>query len=405
MAALVATTAVVVVAPEGARARGSAETAQPAAGTVTTVELTTPEGYTRPSPIEINRRGQVVASYTGPGNANAGIFWDQGDTEGTVITPSPASSGRDVAPFDLNDRGVVVGEFNEEPRRPCEASSPVTVHGSAFSWRAGAWGVPELGDGACASTATRVNNRGHVAGLQRVPTGPTALGTNVVVWRGGERFVAPIPSPGPGTFVLANGLNDRGQVLITTGDLAASTVTVTSYVWQVGGEITELGGLPGTTTVGVDINNQGQIVGHSRIANGYLQAFLWEDGEMTYLGNLGRDSNATNINERGQVIGNSSTADGKVHGFLWEDGELTDLGTLPEADDDRIYPNAINDRGQIVGTVATVGNVDDRAFLWEDGQMTELDGSTADDVNNRGQILGRRTSPDGTPRLVIWNIR
>ncbi len=81
---------------------------------------------------------------------------------------------------------------------------------------------------------------------------------------------------------------------------------------------TDLGTLGGTSSQAFGINDHGQVVGQSRLANGQLRAFLWEDGAMTDLGTLGGTfSLARGINDLGQVVGRSTLANGESRATLW----------------------------------------------------------------------------------------
>ena len=140
-----------------------------------------------------------------------------------------------------------------------------------------------------------------------------------------------------------------------------------------------------------DINNNGQIVGRSS-----GEAFLYDNGMINTLNNSPRS--ATGINNNSQIIGSVHTASINT-AFLYESGTMTDLGTLLNSGGAWDYSSAgaINDNGQIVGTsCADFDCLINAAYLYENGSMINLhqlmgatSESTAMDINNNGQIVGR----------------
>src|SRR5438445_13676663 len=88
----------------------------------------------------------------------------------------------------------------------------------------------------------------------------------------------------------------------------------------------------GATSSANAINNRGQVVGTITLTpdNTTWHAFLWQDGGMTDLGTLGgRQVSAVALNDVGQIVGASTLADNTTrHPFLWQNGVMRDLGTL-----------------------------------------------------------------------------
>jgi probable HAF family extracellular repeat protein len=161
----------------------------------------------------------------------------------------------------------------------------------------------------------------------------------------------------------------------------------------------EIATLGGAGSVPAAINDLGQVVGQSAIANGDEHAFLWQSGRMTDLGTLGGTMpQAMAINNAGQVIGVSTTARGATEGFLWQRGRMS---ALPSPPGYLTLPVAINDRGEILGNIATPGASGSivAACVWVDGRITSLKRfghgpSTGVAINDRGDILLEETQTE-----------
>lgn len=279
-----------------------------------------------------------------------------------------------------------------------------------------------------------INNRGAVVGFSETarpdPNKEDFCGLVAGIDLGRARACRPfiwqhgtmtaLPTLG-GTNGVAGGINNRGQVvgLAETSHRDPTcppplTLGLGAVLWQ-NGHARELPPFPGDTTAGANgINDKGQAVGSSgtcrRFATGDSQhALLWQHGKPIDLGNLGNPFGniAFAINNRGQIVGQVGVP-GKTyhHAFLWQHGTMTDLGTLPG------HPvslaEAINNAGQVVGVSQDLNGNNFAAWLWQHGVMTNLNtlippGSSmflveATGINNRGQIAGFGSLPNGQTR-------
>jgi probable HAF family extracellular repeat protein len=217
---------------------------------------------------------------------------------------------------------------------------------------------------------------------------------------------------GTGNDALAMAINEVGQVIgisytsSTPNQLPSPCSAVTNgllptvdpFLWE-NGKMVDLGTLGGTCGIPAWINDRGQVVGYSYLAGDQVQhAFLWrgKNGKMQDLGTLGGGSasaSASMINDFGQIVGGSSLADGQFDAFLW-DGRMHDLGALNGC----AYAWAINAHAQVVGNWGG-SQCAQGAFLWENGgpmvDLNTLVSSTAGlsvagaiEINDRGEIVG-----------------
>lgn len=197
------------------------------------------------------------------------------------------------------------------------------------------------------SSPWAMNNAGHIVG--RAVNGDG----------GGQGFTY------FGTFAalpvdIARGINDSDQV---AGSMSYTWV-YGGYVHAVehafvltGGTYTDLGDLGGgvrTNTEAYAINNSGFVTGYSTTATGELHAFLFT-GEMNDLGTIPPYYTiGVSINNLGDVVGTIETyVGGPVGAFLYTNGTLHDLMELigpAAADWSDLSVTQINDAGWIVGT-------------------------------------------------------
>ena len=196
-------------------------------------------------------------------------------------------------------------------------------------------------------------------------------------------------------------ISNAGQVVGQSGSRAT--------LWN-SGVATDLGTLGGTYATAWAISRAGQVVGFSALPGdnaNYTHATLWNGLTAIDLGTLGGTfSSANGINSAGQIVGHSVLAGntGGVHAVLWNGGIATDLGLG--------YALKINDRGQVVGQSSEdPASSSSHATLWSGGARIDLGSlggslSTANDINNAGQIVGTSLlAGDRISHAVIWQAR
>ncbi|UCF37607.1 MAG: hypothetical protein JSU96_01695 [Acidobacteriota bacterium] len=298
--------------------------------------------YGEASPLGINNLGDVIGWSRTEDFAYHTFRWNDG-----VIIDLGTFGGRYSQPRGFNDVGQIVGDAYA-----CTNDCPF-----AAIWEPGALGPSHLG-GNIYSFAHDINNLGDAVGMDWVYISVNGYGRRThtpVLWKrtdnGYERIFL---TPGlPGQAV---GINDLGQIIGYYQDPEFSYVT---FVWE-NGVLTTLGEDGSGFLSSPKINNAGQVIGTMG-----QTAWLWEAGEWTNLGGLGKsglNTIPTAINDFGQIVGSSYTDDYRSHAFLWENGEMIDLGTL-EGDTGSLARNLSN-FGLIVGfSSSNAGG--QQAVLWK----------------------------------------
>jgi uncharacterized membrane protein len=245
-------------------------------------------------------------------------------------------------------------------------------------------------DGIASTTVTGINDEGDLAlTVESGPTVSTYLGR-----RGTQTNIGGlIPAP---QFVESGGVNDLLQIVGTT--ISPTSGNFCAFIWSQG-HMSELPSPAGSPAAfGIQVNLLGQVVGQVFDANFNAQAALWSHGTLTLLPGIagGNNSQPVGINIRGEIVGFSSDISNVNNTVVWRQGTLTVLIN-------NAIPSAINDLGQIVGTLSVSGTPG-TPFLWQNGATTQLPTlpgmaptGTAEAINDRGQIVGSATNV-----AVLW---
>jgi probable HAF family extracellular repeat protein len=330
----------------------------------------------------------------------------------------------------LNNAGVVSSYADTaipDPNAPDLCFDPDCLVGRAFRWIHGR--LIDLGalDDRYSSAGDSINARGWVTGFSQTGLIDPVLGFpegHAVLWKG-RRMLDLGTLPG-GSESLGISINDVGQVVGFANNgipdpfatfFYPSTTQMRTFLWQ-DGDLQDIGTLGGPDTApgpGCDNQRPGVIVGNSftsytpNASSGVptLDPFLWENGTMTDLGNLGGTvSFGQCVNNRGEVIGRSYLPGDQVfHAFRWHSGKMKDLGTLRGDNSEAIW---INDAGEIAGSAdLPTPNIHD-AVIWRHGHIKDLGSLPGDPcsrgraINSRGQVVGGTSDCRNFLHAFVW---
>jgi probable HAF family extracellular repeat protein len=225
-----------------------------------------------------------------------------------------------------------------------------------------------------------VNKQGEAVGVSEIAENAAADGPcampfqvrrfNAVKWsKNGQPM--PLPPLPNDTVSFAFTNNDVGQAVGMSG--LCSNLVLPPFVgppaaphavfWDASGTPTDLTppGSMGILSIATAINNRGDVVLNSLMADGFLRAFLWKNaGVPQPLETYPNGAVVTiipccdNINDRGQIVGYSLDASFNPYALLWErENEApVDLNALLPADSPWyvISPGGINEAGEIAAT-------------------------------------------------------
>ena len=267
------------------------------------------------------------------------------------------------------------------------------------------------------SVGISVNNAGQVVGFSETMTyltpstcSPTGTQTRTFLWHDGNMedigtLGGPDAAPGPGCDNQRPGVIVGTSYTSYTPNTDSGIPTQDPFLWD-NGTMTDLGNLGGTFNFGQCANAHLEVIGNSNLPDDQtFHGYRWRNGKMKDLGTLGGpDSEAVWINDAGDIAGSADLPTPGIHdAVVWIHGQIHDLGSLPG--DACSRGRAINSRGQVVGGTSDCRNFL-HAFVWEQGgPMRDLNKlippdsglqlTNAFNINDRGEILAK-SFPIGT---------
>lgn len=256
--------------------------------------------------------------------------------------------------------------------------------------------------------------------------------THAVRWKNGSLTdLGALPGNGNGS--ASGAINARGWIVGQSADGQIDPISglpeINAALWH-DGRIADLGAFGGHWSIGLTLNDIGDVVGFATnpVSDPYAlfppagtqsRAFRWRNGVLRDLGTLGGDdAQALSINQSGKIVGdsytnsvpNDTTGIPTVHPFLWDRGRMVDLGTLggtyagpgscnfgascnspvPQYEGSML----INNRGQVIGTSNLAGDQIFHPFIWERGTMTDIgtlggDNGVAIWLTENGEVVGQ----------------
>lgn len=252
------------------------------------------------------------------------------------------------------------------------------------------------------------------------------------VWEKGH--MRPLPPLEGGHHSFAAGANNAGEVIgwaengvVDPKCVAPQKLQFRPVIWGPEEDLMRELPLLGADTSGAAtaINDNGQAAGISGICDMAVGRYtaahvvLWDHGQAIELkGFFAPYWNTPNaINQRGDVVGFMGTPgdlDGELlQAFVWFRGSPKVQKIGPLEGDEYASALSINEARQVVGTSCKRTGVNCRAFLWENGVMHDISRqpgylgalTSAQDINDFGVITGRGLNAGDRKTIIATPIR
>jgi probable HAF family extracellular repeat protein len=366
---------------------------------------------------QLLNNGSVVVGTadTSTQDPNCGCFVPHGFRwqDGVLADLGVLSGGEFSGANAINARGWIAG-FSQNREIDPVSGDPV---GHAVLWTDdGMIDLGTLGAGV-QSAASYVKDGGQVVGNATIDItsdpfafsglGPFSSPSHVFTWKNG--VMQDLGTLGGPDSFAAGGCNNQRDDLVAGTSFVSSTPnsdtglpTADPFLWE-NGKMKDLGNLGGTFGFAQCANDAGQVIGQSSLTGDVgcdpsdpfdtcdEHAFFWDHEALKDLGTLGGSfSVAFWLNEKGEAVGGATTTDDEsFHATVWRNGRTIDLGTLDG--DCFSIAWAINSKSQIVGQSFNCDTNTSETVLWENGSIFDLNVASEVEplnINDRGEITG-----------------
>jgi len=342
-----------------------------------------------PAPGVLNNRGHIAgtadtsaidpvcANHPPDCYASHGYIWKNGVKTDLGILPGGTNSQVNW----ISANGLMTGVDDLNQPDPL-IGMPVQLHGVFWGRDLTTTDIGAL-PGTYFAFPSAVNSRGEVVGqgLDTIPD-PNGMGgwgvqSRAFYWENGA--MQDLGTLGTGTNAIAQMINDRGRVVgwsytsSAPAPLCILPLTTGTFIWDKKNGMRDIGGLGGTCTFGVALNNKGQIVGGSTLTGDLeMHPFVWdaENGMSQLPTNAGSWGDSRAISDDGTAVGwgpdpSGTTKDAMLWRKIGGKWQMTDLGRLQTPD--CAVGTSINSSGQVLGYSGTGGGCVGSAFVWQDG--------------------------------------